>query len=178
MSRWHTRQPVARKSLRDTLTDNLAAFKSNGRPADPVRAARYDGQVARWEEQIASLGPKRERKPRVPGVDIDRAHKNTPLERNVIKAAMQALRLDRRVARVERNQSGVFQEGDRWIKVGVRGKLDITIYLKDGRYIEAEAKRPGKKPEPHQKARIEQIKRDGGMAGWFDSIETALALLP
>ena len=102
-----------------------------------------------------------------------------PLERDVLKAIIQALRLDRRVASVERNQSGVFQDGSRYIRVGSKGKLDLTVYLKDGRYAEIEVKRdPHTKPEEHQFQRIEHIKRSGGIAGWCWSIESALAILP
>jgi hypothetical protein len=103
-----------------------------------------------------------------------------PLERHVLKAVLGALRADPRVARVERNQSGVFQDGERFVRVGSKGKLDLTIYLKDGRYIEAEVKR-----EPNvtllseaQKKRIQDIRRAGGMAGWCWSVESAIALLP
>jgi len=165
-----------REHIGVTARRNLAVaeFYAGALPDDHPRKATSDAAL---ERQRASL-PALPRKRAPSATNIDAVHRKTPLEREVIKAAMAALRLDRRVARVERNQSGVFREGDRWIKVGVRGKLDVTIYLKDGRYIEAEAKRPGQKPEPHQRSRIEQIKSEGGMAGWFDSVETALALLP
>lgn len=101
-----------------------------------------------------------------------------PLERQVLKSIVAALRLDPRVARVQRNTSGVFVEGNRVIRVGEKGLLDLTVYLRSGRFIELECKRPGGKPEPHQQARIDQIRRDGGLAGWCWSIESALAVLP
>jgi hypothetical protein len=101
-----------------------------------------------------------------------------PLERDVIKAVVKILRYDHRVSRVERNQSGVFQDGNRYIRVGMKGKLDLTVYLKSGRYIEIEVKRPGAKPAPHQAARIAEIRAQGGLAGYCWSVESALALLP
>lgn len=102
-----------------------------------------------------------------------------PLERDVLKAIVRVLQHDPRVVRVERNQSGVFQDGERYIRVGVKGKLDLTVYLKSGRYAEIEVKRDGKtKPEPHQQARIDEIRRQGGIAGWAWSAESAIALLP
>ena len=102
-----------------------------------------------------------------------------PYERDVLAAIIKALRSDPRVSRVERNQSGVFRDGNRWIRVGVRGKLDLTVYLKTGRFAEIEVKRDAKtKPEPHQLERIAEIKREGGIAGWAWSAESALALLP
>lgn len=102
-----------------------------------------------------------------------------PYERDVLAQIIKALRYDPRVARVERNQSGVFKEGHRYIRVGTKGKLDLTVYLKTGRYAEIEVKRDAKhKPEPHQLARIAEIKAQGGLAGWAWSAESALALLP
>lgn len=123
---------------------------------------------------LAKLPPKRHRVRRP--VDGKPA---APYERDVLAQIISALRHDQRVARVERNQSGVFKEGNRFIRVGVRGKLDLTVYLKTGRFVEIEVKRDQKhKPELHQAARIEEIKRDGGLAGWAWSAESALALLP
>jgi len=119
----------------------------------------------------------KQRTPRMRGVDIDRVHRK-PLERDVLKAIVQRLRLDPRVARVERNQSGVFQDGNRYIRVGVRGKLDLTVYLKSGAYLELEVKRPGGKPEPHQQKRIDDIRASGGLAGYATSPEEAIKLLP
>jgi hypothetical protein len=102
-----------------------------------------------------------------------------PLERNVLRAVMQALRYDPRVLRVERNQSGVFQDGNRYVRVGSRGKLDLTVYLKSGRYAELEVKRDERtKPDPRQQRRIDEIKQGGGIAGWCWSVESALAILP
>jgi hypothetical protein len=129
-------------------------------------------------ERLVTPEPRRRpRKSDMRGVDIDAIHRK-PLERDVLKAIVQALRLDRRVARVERNQSGVFQDGNRYIRVGVRGKLDLTVYLKTGRFIEIEVKRPGGKPEPHQQKRIDDIRAAGGLAGYATSVEEALELLP
>lgn len=165
MSRKFSRRPTLRESLQSSqrATDFYAAMA--GKPS-PVN------------EMLQAMPPKRTRAaPRLRGVDIDAVHKK-PLERTVLRAITQALRLDRRVARVERNQSGLFQEGNRFIRVGTRGKLDLTVYLKSGRYIEIEVKRPGGKPEPHQQQRIDAIRADGGLAGYATSIDEALALLP
>lgn len=109
-----------------------------------------------------------------------RSASGKPLERDVLKAVIQALRMDKRVASVERNQSGVFQDGNRFVRVGTKGKLDLTIYLRDGRYIEAEVKRAPdvKLLSEAQQLRISQIRGAGGLAGWCWSVESALALLP
>lgn len=117
------------------------------------------------------IAPKRTR--RAAGSD------GRPLERDILKAVMKALRLDHRVASVERNQSGVFQDGNRYIRVGSKGKLDLTVYLKTGRYLELEVKRDRHAhPTREQMERIDSIKRSGGLAGWCWSVESALACLP
>lgn len=102
---------------------------------------------------------------------------SVPLEKTVLADALQALRNDPRVCVVDRRQSGVFQEGERWIRVGTRGVLDISGMLRGGKYFELEAKRPGEKPDERQQARIELVKKGGGISGYFWSVETALALL-
>lgn len=101
-----------------------------------------------------------------------------PLEKHVLAGALKALSRDPRVALVERTQSGLFQEGNRFIRVGSRGKLDITGMLKGGRYFEIEAKRPGEKPDERQALRIAFVRQHGGIAGYFTSAAEALALLP
>jgi hypothetical protein len=101
-----------------------------------------------------------------------------PLEKHVLAAALRALHKDPRVALVERTQSGVFQDGNRYIRVGTPGKLDVTGMLVGGQYFEMEAKRPGQKPDERQALRISTIKANGGISGYFTSADEALALLP
>jgi hypothetical protein len=101
-----------------------------------------------------------------------------PLEKHVLAAALRALHKDPRVALVERTQSGVFQDGNRYIRVGTPGKLDVTGMLVGGRYFEMEAKRPGQKPDERQALRISTIRANGGISGYFTSADEALALLP
>jgi hypothetical protein len=135
---------------------------------DPAKRAEYERKFCQ------ALPPKRHRVRRP--VDGKPA---APYERDVLAQIIKVLRLDPRVSRVERNQSGVFQDGNRYIRVGVRGKLDLTVYLKSGRFAEIEVKRDFKtKPDAHQLERIAQIKREGGISGWAWSPESALAILP
>ena len=101
-----------------------------------------------------------------------------PLEKEVLASVLQALRNDPRIWIVDRRQSGVFVEGDRYIRVGQAGHLDISGMLRGGRYFEIEAKRPGQKPDSRQQERIETVRRGGGVSGYCWSIESCLALLP
>lgn len=114
--------------------------------------------------------PKRDRIKRSDGTP---AH---PLEKEVLAAVLQVLRNDPRIHVVDRRQSGVFQDGDRYIRVGQKGVLDISGMLRGGRYFEIECKRQGEKPDERQKARIEYIKNGGGISGYCWSVESALAL--
>lgn len=139
-------------------------------PDDDPRKAKNAADYARWR---AELPPKRDkiRRP-VDGKPVGR------LEKHVLADVLQALRQDPRVALVERTQSGLFQDNDRYIRVGTPGKLDITLMLIGGRYGEIEVKRPGNNPDERQQRRIDAIRRNGGIAGCATSAEEALALLP
>lgn len=132
--------------------------------------AAMAGKPQRENTLLAALGPKRIRKPSQPS--------GKRLEKHVLAEVLKALRHDPRVAQVERTQSGLFMEGDRYIRVGTPGKLDITGLLVGGRYFEIEVKRPGGKPDPRQAARIVAIRANGGISGYCWSAESALALLP
>ena len=101
-----------------------------------------------------------------------------PLEKHVLAAALKALRADPRVAFADRQQSGLFQDGERYIRVGIPGKLDVVGMLEGGRYLELEAKRPGERPDERQALRIAFVLSHGGVSGYFTSAEEALALLP
>lgn len=100
-----------------------------------------------------------------------------PLEREVLAEALKLLRLHPRVAFADRQQSGLFQDGERYIRVGAPGKLDVIGMLKGGRYFELEAKRQGEKPDGRQALRIEFVRDHGGISGYFTSAEEALALI-
>ncbi len=122
---------------------------------------------------IAELPPKRERVRRP--VDGKPA---VPLERDILTQVMRALRSDPRVGFVWRQSSGTFQEGERYIQAGPKGMPDVLGILTGGRFFAIEVKRPGRKPEPHQEARLEHFRKCGAIAGHCWSAESALALLP
>ncbi len=140
-----------RPTKRETAIRRNASFKFYGMPE-------------RFQQPVPA-----ERAPRQPS--------GKPLERDVLAAILAALHADPRVHIAERTQSGVFQDGDRYIRVGVKGKLDITGMLKGGRYFEIEVKRPGAKPDERQWQRIYHIREGGGIAGYVGSVEEALAIL-
>lgn len=100
-----------------------------------------------------------------------------PSEAQVLKSVLAYLRRDPNVASVERSQSGVFQEGNRVIRVGFVGKLDVSGFLNGGKYFEIEVKKPGKKPTEAQAARIEKVIAGGGISGCVSSIDEVSELI-
>ena len=161
-----------RPSLRDTMRAGLAGqrlYAAGVADDDPRKQANTE----RLDRLAASIAPKRNRIRRP--VDGKPA---LPLEKHVLADVLQALRIDPRVALVDRRQSGAFMEGDRWITVGTPGTLDISGMLVGGYYFEIECKRPGQKPDERQALRIARIIKGGGISGYATSAKEALALLP
>ena len=155
-----------RPSLREQMRQSLAAQKwlAAGAPDEKkeIAAAHLAGMEA------GQLPPVRHR-------TVARSGK--PLERNIKKAIIKALRKHPLVVRVENNVSALLQAGDRVIRVGHRGKPDLTVFLRDGRYIGMEIKRPGENAKPHQQERIDAIRAAGGIAGVAHSVAEASELV-
>ncbi len=86
------------------------------------------------------------------------------LERDVLPVVLLALRMHPKVAWAERLNTGGAVYGERYVRFGWLGMLDITGQLKDGRRLDVEAKRPGKWATPDQAATIEMVVRHGGVA--------------
>lgn len=149
-----------RKSLKDQVKAN-AAWAAFASP---------DGKAPPLPESLAYLGePKRTYTKRIDA---------GPTEAQVLKSVLAYLRSHSLVASVERSQSGVFQEGNRIIRVGFVGKLDISGFLRNGaRYFEIEVKRPGAKPTDAQQKRIDAVLSSGGISGYVTSIEEVAALI-
>lgn len=100
------------------------------------------------------------------------------LERDVLAEVLEALRRDPRVALVERQQSGVFMEGNRYIRVGTKGALDVRGYLVGGRGFEIECKSDSGRLTPEQSERIATLLANGVVAGVATCAAEALAILP
>ncbi len=86
------------------------------------------------------------------------------LERDVLPVVLLALRMHPKVAWAERLNTGAAVYGERYVRFGWPGMLEITGQLKDGRRLDVEAKRPGKWATPDQSATIEMVVRHGGVA--------------
>ena len=157
-----------RSSRRQSKRERLEA---NQRATDFYAAMA--GKPTMPNPLLAALPPKRDRVLR----PVDK-RPVVPYERDILANAIKALRDDPRVWEVRRQNSGLFQDGDRYIRVGTPGCLDVIGMLVSGRYFEIEAKRPGAKPDPRQERRIAHIRAGGGISGYFTTVEEALSLLP
>lgn len=98
-------------------------------------------------------------------------------ERDVLADILTALRKHPLVATVERRQSGSFQDGARYIKVGKRGDPDITGILHGGRAYAIEVKREGEYPSEIQWKRIYALRAAGALAGCAHSVVEALGII-
>lgn len=58
----------------------------------------------------------------------------------------------------------------------LRGVTD-RLFLRRGRVIFLEVKRPGEEPTPQQQKRMRDIKSHGGEVYWVDSLEQARGIL-
>jgi hypothetical protein len=159
---------TGRVSFREQLRKNNAWLDFYGVP-------KVD---AKGNSLRAEIKPKRERAPKPEGVDIDAAHKlSTPTERVVLKAVLRDLQRHPRVASVWRMTSGVFQSGDRFIRVGESGMPDVMGMLAGGRLFAVEVKRPGAKPTSIQQIQLDRIRINGGLSGCAHSSEEAIAII-
>jgi hypothetical protein len=134
-----------RMRLRDVLTHNKATL---------------DGYAAMAGQEIKPLVtpmPKQLAKRVSTG-------RTEPRERVNLAAIIQLLRTHPKVAFAWRMQSGLFQEGARFIKVGVTGIPDIIGSLCNGQFYGIEVKAKGGTISPMQQKRIEQITEAGGLA--------------
>ena len=169
-----------RPKLRDTVKANvayLAAMSPGGELPDDLKASH--------ETLVAGL-PK-QRGPRADGVDIDKVHgtKRTvqpPLEKDIQRAILAALRLHPCIAFVGRFNRGVmqstYQGRDSYTQFNtVPGFPDIHGMLKGGAAFYIEVKRPGKKPDDTQANFLASVTRHGGIAGVATSVEEATALI-
>lgn len=170
-------KPGARKTLQQSLRANLAAREFYAPPVGDPRRAAYEASIASHKAMVKPV-----RKPRMNGVDIDAIHRHRdprPLEKDVLADILKTLRSDPRIGYVWRQNSGVFREGERYIRSGPKGMPDLCGVLLGGKAFFIEVKRDAKsQPEPHQAERLGQLRSIGAIAGVAWSVESALALLP
>ena len=112
-------------------------------------------------------------------------HRRDPLEKDIQKLILAALRLHPMVARIERTNTGagkLMGKGggtSRFIRFGFPGQPDLSGLATDGRVIAIEIKRHSTRNNvsPEQRAYLDQVRDAGGYAGVATSVEEAFALL-
>lgn len=105
-----------------------------------------------------------------------------PTEAEVLRSVVKAFAT--LGVRVERQNTGVgfYPNADgslRRVRYGRPGNLDLCGTIPtDGRRLEVEVKRPGKRPTPAQLERIRAINGDKGVAFWIDDASQVLRIMP
>lgn len=97
----------------------------------------------------------------------------------VLAAVLKVLRQHPAIAWVERQNSGAYKDGKRFIRYGWPGCADILGQLQDGRFLAVEVKAPAGRLRPEQAAFLELVLQHGGVAfvaRSLDDINTNLAL--
>jgi hypothetical protein len=91
-----------------------------------------------------------------------------PSESAVLDAVLQALAVHPAVGGFWRQNTGAFAIGEgrnrRFVRFGPKGSPDIHGYLKNGRALFVEVKRPSGRVSPEQQAFIERATANGAMA--------------
>jgi hypothetical protein len=82
--------------------------------------------------------------------------KNRRPEAAALAEVLQTLRHHSAVAWAERQNSGAYKDGARFIRYGWPGCSDILGQLKDGRFLAVEVKAPGGKLRPEQALFLER----------------------
>ena len=79
---------------------------------------------------------------------------------------------------VLRTNAGVYYDnnGNR-ITIGFPGLSDLVGCTADGRFFALEVKVPGQKPRKNQIDFLNAMRRNGALAGWCDSPESALQII-
>lgn len=107
------------------------------------------------------------------------------LERDILKAILQALSLHPLVARIERinvmagRLIGKDGKPSRFMRSCRRGRVDLDGFTKNGRVIAIEVKRPSTrgKVTAEQIDYLRQVRMSGGLAGVATSVQEAVAIV-
>jgi hypothetical protein len=150
--------------MRETLTVNLAAERQLFAAMDTADP-KYPAAAARIQRLTEALPPKRDRVRR----PVD-GRPAMPLERDIQRACLELLRQHPKVAYCWRANSGTFTEQNqdgsmRYISANsAPGCPDILGYLKGGRFMALEVKRPGQKPTRLQEQFLDRARQAGALA--------------
>lgn len=90
--------------------------------------------------------------------------KNVRHEAACLLEVLKALRSHPLVAWCERQNSGAFKDGKRFVRFGWPGCSDVLGQLRDGRFLAVEVKAPGGKASDTQRLFLDRVRAAGGAA--------------
>lgn len=90
--------------------------------------------------------------------------KNSRPEAACLVEVLKTLRGHPAVAWVERQNSGAFKDGKRFVRFGWTGCSDVLGQLRDGRFLAVEVKAPGGKASDAQQLFLDRVRSAGGAA--------------
>ena len=128
-----------------------------------------------WTEEM--LNEHRAKRAREAAIkDGEAAASLRPLEKDILDACLDFLRLHPKVAFAYRNNTGMMKATDahghtRYVKFGPVGSPDIVGMLKGGRALYCEVKRPNNLPSDEQEAFLAAVTKGGGLGCWVTSVE-------
>lgn len=93
-----------------------------------------------------------------------RPRKNSRPEAACLVEVLKTLRGHPLVAWVERQNSGAFKDGKRFVRFGWPGCSDVLGQLRDGRFLAVEVKAPGGKAGDTQRLFLDRVRAAGGAA--------------
>jgi hypothetical protein len=154
-------KPAFKPSLAETKRANQTAL-------DFMRVASYREDAPRID-----VGATAKREPSV------RAAPSGILERDVLRAGLQLLRVHPLVAWASRINSGAVENANgQFVRFNqIVGCSDIVGQMKTGHFLALEAKRPGQKPTEPQMLFLHMVEAHGGCSGWFDSVDALESIL-
>jgi hypothetical protein len=100
-----------------------------------------------------------------------------PLERDVLRVVLAALRTHPAVAFAWRANTGSFEVQGRRIRAGFRGQSDVIGMLHGGRMLCCEVKRPGGTLTRDQAAFLARVQEHGGIALCATSVDDVVGAL-
>jgi hypothetical protein len=90
--------------------------------------------------------------------------KNSRPEAACLVEVIKTLRGHPAVAWVERQNSGAFRDGKRFVRFGWPGCSDVLGQLRDGRFLAVEVKAPGGKASEAQQLFLSRVRAAGGIS--------------
>ena len=95
---------------------------------------------------------------------VTAARRNARPEAAALREVLMTLRGHPAVAWAERQNSGAYKDGGRFIRYGWPGCSDILGQLRDGRFLAVEVKAPRGLLRPEQALFLERVRAAGGLA--------------